>query len=183
MADLAAKPAVCVFGSAGPIEGSDEYRIAYETGSELAKLGYVVANGGYAGTMLASAQGAKASGGATIGVTCKLWSSKPNEFVDRVIQTDNLADRGSELVGLGTGGFVVLDGATGTLLELATVWEFMAKKAMETVPIVCVGQFWQPVVDTITSAGSNNNKAGKFVQFVDSPDQLELHFPQVEKAG
>ncbi len=180
LGDLASAAVVCVFGSADPVEGSDEFRVACDTGRVLARLGYVVANGGYAGTMLASARGAKDAGGATIGVTCKLWSSEPNEFIDQVIVTDCLADRGSQLVGLGSAGFVVLDGATGTLLELATVWEFMAKKAMEAVPIVCVGPFWRPVVNTITSAGPD---AGKFIQFVDAPDQLELHFRPVEKAG
>ncbi len=179
MAEIDSKPVVCVFGSAGPVEGSAEFQAAYEAGRELALLGYVVANGGYAGTMLASARGAKEAHGATIGVTCKLWSTKPNGFLDQIIETENLTQRGCELVGLGSGGFVVLDGATGTLLELATVWEFMAKNAMKTVPIVCVGSFWQPVADTITSVAP---KAGKFVQFVDTADQLDLHFPQVEKA-
>ena len=71
---------ITVFGSYEPTEGSAQYAQAYQVGYELAKAGFVLANGGYAGTMEASAKGAKQAQGATIGVSCRAFArSKIND--------------------------------------------------------------------------------------------------------
>ena len=84
------------------------------------------------------------------------------------------------MIGLGNCGFVVLNGGTGTLPELATVWEFTAKGAMDRRPIVCVGPFWQPVVDVVTSASA---KAAEFVRVIKTPAELAGCFRRVSPAG
>jgi predicted Rossmann-fold nucleotide-binding protein len=53
-----------------------------------------------------------------------------------------------ELVRLGD-GYVACKGGTGTLVELAVVWEMLNKKAMEQRPFVVLGDFWQPVLDRV----------------------------------
>ena len=60
---------VTVFGSSRPKPATPDYETAYALGSELARAGFVVCNGAYGGTMEASARGAKAAGGSTVGVT------------------------------------------------------------------------------------------------------------------
>jgi len=45
------------------------YKVAFDLGSLLAEAGFVIANGGYGGTMLAAAEGAGGAGGNVIGVT------------------------------------------------------------------------------------------------------------------
>ena len=71
---------IAVFGSGIIKKGSRQFKIAYEIGFSLAKAGFVVANGGYGGSMLASAKGAKEAGGKTIGVTTDdFGSSRSNQ--------------------------------------------------------------------------------------------------------
>jgi len=53
-----------------------------------------------------------------------------------------------ELVRLGD-GYVACKGGTGTLVELAVVWEMLNKKAMDHRPFVVLGDFWQPILDRV----------------------------------
>ncbi|MFP3938545.1 MAG: LOG family protein, partial [Phycisphaerae bacterium] len=127
---------VSVFGSNEPVAGDASYEDAREIGRRLAKLGYTIANGGYGGVMEASSRGASDAGGDTIGVVCSVWSPTANRYTDRTIETSSLLERLNKLIELGTGGYVVLPGATGTLVELATVWELSAKRLLQWRPIV-----------------------------------------------
>ena len=138
---------VTVFGSNDALEGDGDYQAAMAVGRKLAELGWAIANGGYGGTMEASARGAKSAGGKTIGVICSLWSSRPNEYIDYVVNTASLSQRVEKLIELGTGGYVVLPGATGTLVELAYVWELMCKGLLNRRPLVCMGGFWGPLIE------------------------------------
>jgi len=167
---------VSVFGSGDPRPGETDYELAMAVGKRLAELGYAVANGGYGGTMEASARGAMSAGGDTIGVTCSIWSSSPNKFIDRMIATASLQERLSKLIELGRSGYVVLPGATGTLAELAWVWELSCKGLMQSGPrpIVCVGPFWRPLIDMMNSARPS---CADSVTLIDSPEELETFFP------
>jgi len=124
--------------------------------------------------MEASAAGAKAAGGRTIGVTCSIWKSAANRFIDRSVQTDGLPQRVQRLIELGTAGCVVLPGATGTLVELATVWEMTCKRLRPRRPIVCVGRHWRPLVEMMASARPG---CERFVAMIERPDELEQYFP------
>ena len=174
MPEIDKRQIVTVFGSADPQEGSEQYALARAVGRVLASQGYSLANGGYGGTMEASARGAKEAGGLTVGVTCSLWKSGPNKYIDRVEQTASLADRLDKLISLGEGGYVVLPGATGTLVELAMVWELSAKRFIQGRPIVCVGEFWRPVIDLMASAREGAQRA---VSIIEAPRQLGEIFP------
>jgi len=157
-----ARPTVSVFGS-NAVEGDlAAEALAEAVGRKLAELGYAVANGGY--------------GGHTIGVTCSLWRSRPNAHVREVIRTSSLSERVQRLAEVASAGFVVLPGGTGTLLELAWVWEATAKKFMPPRPIVCVGEFWRALIDTI--AGVRGAHA-EMVSLAAGPDDLERFFPRL----
>jgi len=174
MKDIDPLRVVCVFGS-GKIESDHyEWRLAYETGRQLAELGYTVANGGYAGTMEASANGAKDAGGTVLAVTCKLWGASANSYTDRTMCTEDLPERIETLIDLGQGGYVVLPGATGTLAEFAWAWELMLKKAVPARPIVCVGDFWRPLIEMMSI---RRPEGSQFVSVVSSPAELLVHFP------
>ena len=84
---------VVLFGSGEPAEGEADYELARAVGRKLAELGYAVANGGYGGTMEASARGAAEGGSEAIGVTCSVWSARANPYCRHVIVTDTLAER------------------------------------------------------------------------------------------
>ncbi|MHC4516985.1 MAG: LOG family protein [Planctomycetota bacterium] len=141
---------VSVFGTSRAQPGQPAYAVAEQLGQTLAEAGFVVANGGYGGTMLATAKGAVKAGGTVIGVTCSAFkNSVANEYVTREVVTDSLDKRLATLVEMGQ-AYVVLPGGTGTLLELAMVWELKNKRFLDQArAIVLLGGFWQPLVDLI----------------------------------
>jgi len=42
-----------------------------------------------------------------------------------------------------------MKGGTGTLVELAVVWEMLNKSVIAGKPIVVVGDFWPPILDRV----------------------------------
>jgi uncharacterized protein (TIGR00725 family) len=162
---------VTVFGSAFAKEDSEKYTTAYELGKLLAQSGYVLCNGGYGGIMEASARGVKEAGGKTIGVVTEVFGAEANKYIDQTIVTKTHVERLLKLIGLGD-AYVVLPGGTGTLVELATVWEYMNKGMLAEKPLVVVGEFWRSVVETITVETKREGKrASTYVTMVDSPHQ------------
>lgn len=149
------QPVLTVFGSSAPQPGEPAYREAYEFGRLATEAGWTVCNGGYGGTMAATAEGAVSAGGQPIGVTCLPVSSLPgrggaNAFIAEEIPTLDLFQRIKTLMMLGQ-AYVVLPGGTGTLLELAAVWEFMNKGFIEAErPILTLGTAWSDVVAAVT---------------------------------
>jgi hypothetical protein len=165
---------VTVFGSGEAAPGGDEWRVALAVGRALGELGYSIANGGYGGTMAASAEGARRAGAEVTGVTCRVWKSPPNPHVTRTVVTDDLPGRIETLIDLGRAGYVVLPGATGTLAELAWVWELTFKKFLPRRPIVCVGDFWRPLIDLMALARPGGPA---LVAVAAGADELARHFP------
>jgi len=160
---------IVIFGSSQPESGSSQYRQAFELGRVLAQAGYRIANGGYGGTMTATAQAAREYGSTTIGVTCKAFGrSGPNHYIDREILTQNLPERLDTLIHLAD-ACVVLPGSTGTLLELATCWELINKRFLKKMPIICLSDYWKPVIDTITRFAETESD---FIWFADKPEDV-----------
>lgn len=139
---------VTVFGSSQPVEGSPEYEVARDIGKRLASNGISVCTGGYRGTMEAVSRGASESDVKIIGVTSAVFSPNPNEFVNVQVHTRNLYERLQKLIELGD-GYIILKGGTGTLVELAMVWELMNKEMITQKPIITVTDFWKPVVNLL----------------------------------
>jgi predicted Rossmann-fold nucleotide-binding protein len=59
-------------------------------------------------------------------------------WLDRLFELIRLAD-----------GFVACKGGTGTLVELAVVWEMLNKSVMPVKPFTTLGDFWQPIVERV----------------------------------
>ncbi len=141
---------VTVFGSGEAGASSRAYKVAFELGQAIGRAGWTLCNGGYGGTMAATAGGAVAADGHTIGVTCAAFKrARPNPYIRQEVPTFDLLQRLNTLVRLGR-AYVVLPGATGTLLELALVWELLNKRLLKPArPVVLLGEFWKPVVDCV----------------------------------
>jgi len=139
---------VTVFGSSRPREGEAEYAEARELGAQLARRGLAVCSGGYGGVMEGVWRGAKDAGGATYGVTAEFFKHQANEWVDTEVRVKTWQDRLFELIRLAD-GFAVCKGGTGTLVELAVVWEMLNKSVMAGKPIAVVGEFWQPILERV----------------------------------
>jgi uncharacterized protein (TIGR00725 family) len=143
-------PVVTIFGSSTPDPASPPYQTAYELGRRIAVAGWVLCNGGYGGTMEAACKGAVEAGGQTIGVTCDAFGRPgANRFVRREVSAPSLLARLDKLVQLGD-AFLALPGGTGTLLELALVWELLNKRLIaRRAPLVLLGEFWAPLIPLV----------------------------------
>jgi len=164
---------VTIFGSGRGTESDNAYELAEQIGRQLAEAGFTIANGGYGGTMLASAKGAAKAGGKTIGVTCSAFGpGKANQYISREIVTASLDERLETLVRLGR-AYVVLPGGTGTLLELAKVWELKNKGFLEAgKPIILTGEFWKPLVELIAT---EDPQSYEYVRFAAGPGQVKSY--------
>ncbi|OHB75387.1 MAG: hypothetical protein A2Z25_16080 [Planctomycetes bacterium RBG_16_55_9] len=120
--------------------------------------------------MLAAAKGAAEAGGEVIGVTCSAFKSgKANVYITREMVTESLEERLDTLIELGR-AYVVLPGGTGTLLELAKVWELKNKRFLETKkPIILVGGFWKPLVDLVATDDPDSRR---YVKLADDPKRI-----------
>jgi uncharacterized protein (TIGR00730 family) len=175
---------VSVFGSSRPSPGDAQYLAAHELGRELAAAGFSVCNGGYGGIMEASALGAKSvlrstpegkdvHGGHTIGVICADFrGKKANRWIDEVIIMQTLMERMMKLIALGD-AYVVLPGGTGTLLEFAATWELMNKGLEKVKPLVLLGDFWRPILDTLREelAWEGLDRCTKYVSLAATPNE------------
>ncbi len=143
---------VTIFGTGRVGDGDSAYKLAYTVGKLLTQAGFVIANGGYGGTMLAAAKGAAEASGEVIGVTCSVFKqSTANKYITREIVTGSLDERLDTLIKLGQ-AYVVLPGGTGTLLELAKVWELKNKGFLNVHKlIILLGGFWKPLVDLLAT--------------------------------
>jgi uncharacterized protein (TIGR00730 family) len=142
---------IAVFGSSRPGPDDRHYTQAQLLGTELAAKGLVVCSGGYGGVMEAVSRGAKQAGGRTLGVTAACFGSRANQWVDEEIRVNTWQDRLFELIKRGH-AYVACRGGTGTLVELAVVWEMLNKRAMAPKPLVTLGDFWQPVIERVAEA-------------------------------
>jgi uncharacterized protein (TIGR00730 family) len=140
---------VTVFGSSRPREGDADYEDARILGRSLAKHGFSVCSGGYGGVMEAVSRGAKEAGGRTVGVTADFFkSAKLNAWVDEEVRMKTWEERLFELIRRAD-AFVACKGGTGTLVELAVVWEMLNKAVMPGKPFAVLGNFWEPVLDRV----------------------------------
>jgi hypothetical protein len=169
---------VAVFGSSDPEDSSADYALARAVGRVLAEQGYGIVNGGYGGTMEAGARGAHEAGGLAIGVPCSIWSSRPRaQFLTDIRMTHSYPERLQTIIELGTAGYVVLPGGSGTLVEVAWVWEQAAKGWVADRPIVCMTDFWRPLVEMMDRARPGT---ARFVHIASTAEDLRNVFVKIE---
>ncbi|MGH8650287.1 MAG: LOG family protein, partial [Burkholderiales bacterium] len=138
---------ICEFGNSSPAVGSPDYQEARVLGELLARAGFAVCSGGYYGAMEAVSRGAREAGGYVMGMTTPFYRLAPNAYLHETIEIPRWQDRLFALVEKGA-GYVVLRGGTGTLLELAALWECLNKRAIAARPCVAM-EFWRPVIEAV----------------------------------
>ena len=139
---------ITVFGSSRPHPGEAEYEEARQLGSELAGRGFVVCSGGYGGVMEAVSRGAKEAGGRTLAITAEFFRAAANRWVDEEFRVVTWQERLFELIRRGD-GYIACRGGTGTLVEMAVVWEMLNKSVISGKPLVVLGEFWLPILDRV----------------------------------
>jgi uncharacterized protein (TIGR00725 family) len=144
---------ITVFGSSRLAEQDADYRHAMELGRRLAQRGFAVCTGGYGGVMEAVSRGAKDAKGKTYGVTAEFFARSTNLFVDVEVRMKTWEERLFELIRLAD-GFVACKGGTGTLVELAVVWEMLNKSVIVGKPMAVLGDFWRPILERVREVES-----------------------------
>jgi uncharacterized protein (TIGR00730 family) len=177
---------VTVFGSSRPREGDADYEEARRLGRALAEHGFAVCSGGYGGVMAAVSRGAKEAGGKTYGVTADFFANaKLNPWIDVEIRKKTWQERLFELIEHGD-GFVACKGGTGTLVELAVVWEMLNKSVISAKPFVALGDFWKPILERVREVELGHPATwgeanGRLVHLATAPEQAVSHLKQALK--
>jgi uncharacterized protein (TIGR00730 family) len=178
---------ISVFGSSRPRDGDHDYEQARALGRELAARGFRVCSGGYGGVMEAASRGAKESGGRTLAVTAEFFRHEANAWVDEVSAVATWQERLFELIRLGE-GFVACKGGTGTLVELAVVWEMLNKGVLQGKPFVALGDFWTPIIERVREVEADHNSrwseaVNRLVHVAHTPADAVEHLAQKLRPG
>lgn len=146
---------ISVFGGASPKPGTEAYELAYELGTLLGSAGFTLLTGGYIGTMEAASRGTNEAGGHVIGVTCEEienWRPvEPNKWVKEEWRCKSLRERLNTLVDA-CDVAIALPGGVGTLLEISLVWNLLAIEAIESKPVILIGDEWRKIMETFFEA-------------------------------
>ena len=141
---------VSVFGGSRPKDGDAAYAEAQELGKLLAERGHIVLTGGYIGTMEAVSRGAHEAGGHVIGVTCddiERWRPVgANRWVKEELRKETLMERIHALIHESDAA-MALAGGTGTLTEIALMWNLMTVESLHRRPLILIGRGWQSTFD------------------------------------
>ena len=103
--------------------GAEHEERAEEVGRLLAERGCTVVTGGLGEVMAAAARGAKAAGGATIGILPGESRADANEWIDHVIVTGMGHARNVAVVASGD-AVIAVGGSWGTLTEIGFASRF-----------------------------------------------------------
>jgi uncharacterized protein (TIGR00725 family) len=105
----------------GSDSNHDILEIAEQIGEEIAKRGVTLVCGGLGGVMEAACRGAKRYNGITIGILPTEMKEHANRYVDIAIPT-GLGYARNFLVARAGDAVIAIDGAAGTLSEIAIAW-------------------------------------------------------------
>jgi uncharacterized protein (TIGR00730 family) len=176
---------VTVFGSSRPRESDAEYEEARELGRVLAASEFAVCTGGYGGVMAAVSRGAKEASGKTYGVTAEFFSVPVNPWIDVEVRVATWQERLFELIRIAH-GFVACKGGTGTLVELAVVWEMLNKSVMTGKPLTVLGNFWSPIIECVRQVELGHDSpwgeaSGRLIHVAATPREAVHHLKELVK--
>lgn len=165
------KKTITVFGSSIPVYGEEQYSAAEKLGELLALKGFDVCSGGNLGIMEAVSKGAVNHGAAAIGITIDSSGFTPNKYLTERIICTSLFERITKLINYGD-GYVILQGGTGTLLELSAVWELMNKDMLTIKPVACHSVLWKEIVRVMNDQLRKENRLTDLVKCFHSVEDI-----------
>ena len=180
------KKLITIFGPSECKPESALYKTAEQLGIMLAESGFGVVNGGYEGVMEAVSRGARSGNGGAIGITAEVYFARgrdANEFITKEITVKSSVDRLIELLDLAD-AYIASGVSPGTLVEVATAWDYMLKGFIEQKPLILMGEEWGELCEILFAQDSYKGKK-HLVMFVTTPEealeQLILNFGKQEK--
>ncbi len=178
---------VAFFGDAAVSPESATYLTAYHAAKKLAKLGYVIVNGGGPGVMDAATRGAESVNGVTESVTFYPEHATGFEgrylanITDKEIKTDNYIERMFVLMER-SDVFMIFKGGTGTVSELGTAWVLAKLYYGHHKPFILVGSFWRAVIGAIHEHLLIDAKEMDVFRIVDGIDDIVPTMKKLEVA-
>lgn len=165
---------ITVFGSSIPQPGDLEYEDAYRLGKFLGEKGFNVCSGGYQGIMGAVSKGASESGVEAIGITVESFKASPSEYLTEIVECDSLFERIKTLVNFAD-GFIILNGGTGTMLELSVIWEYFNKGFIPVKPVAANGIMWKIIIAEMEKRIKIEKRKTGLIKCFDSIEECAEH--------
>jgi len=172
---------IAFFGDAEAKETDQHFIDAFNTAKLLAENGYIIVNGGGPGIMLAATLGAKAGKGKVeiviinekvdMGVNFE-GSGKENKIkADKIYKTNNIQGRTGKLVEIAD-AYVIFKGGTGTMAELALVWEKAKFEFGKHEPLIFFGDCWKNTIETLVKDLEFDKIERKVYDFADNSEEI-----------
>jgi hypothetical protein len=178
---------IAFFGDAAVLPESSYYQAAYHAAKKLAKVGYVIVNGGGPGIMDAATRGAESVEGQTESVTFYPEHATGFEgrylanITDKELKTKNYIERMFKLMEQ-SDIFLIFQGGTGTISELGTAWVLAKLYYGHHKPFILVGSFWRPVIGAMHDNLLIDAKEMDVFRIVDSIDEIVPKLKDLERA-
>ena len=140
--------AVTIFGSARTKPSDKYYKMAEKTAALLAKNNLAVITGAGPGIMEAANKGAKAAGGASIGLNIEVpIIQEPNKFITKLIDFRYFFCRKVMFVKYAK-AFVIFPGGFGTMDEFFESITLIQTSRIERFPVILMGsEYWKGLID------------------------------------
>lgn len=178
---------IAFFGDAAVLPESSYYQAAYHAAKKLAKMGYIIVNGGGPGIMDAATRGAESVEGETESVTFYPEHASGFEgrylanITDKEIKTKNYIERMFKLMER-SDVFLIFQGGTGTISELGTAWVLAKLYYGHHKPFILVGSFWRPIIGAFHENMLIDAKEMDVFRIVDSIDEIVPKIKDLERA-
>lgn len=158
-----------VMGSARLTEDDPRWAQARQLGTLLARDGFVVVTGGYAGLMAAVSRGAHEAGGRVTGLPMRHWTNvQPNSWNAELRWSLNYGERLNHI--LHCDAIIALPGGIGTLSEMALVWAAIQTEPRAQ-PLILFGECWPPIIEVIRANLIIDDRDIHLLRFAASPEE------------
>jgi predicted Rossmann-fold nucleotide-binding protein len=172
---------VAFFGDADAKSTDQHFIDAFDTAKLLAEAGYVVVDGGGPGVMLAATLGAKTGKGKVELVIIdekvkmgKNYEGSDNENqikANKIYKTKNIQDRTEKLIEIAD-AYVVFKGGTGTMAELALVWEKAKFEYGKHEPLIFFGDCWKNTIEDLVENLDFDKIERKVYDFAENSEEV-----------
>ncbi len=162
---------IVFFGDGNSPEGSNLYKEAELAGHLVASRGINVVTGGYAGIMDACLKGAVPFGVERIAVVVGTYRKTISTFATKIIEVGSYLERLNKLLSIGD-AFVIFEGGSGTLLELAAIWA-LAERGFVSKPVFCIGSYWEKIINCLENASIRFSSGHSIFTFLEKVEEIQ----------